>query len=460
MIISENSFFSFMRNNAALSNRADQYIDHNSRSLRIDTLVRLRWLAVIGQSAAVLTTYFGLGFSAPILACMVVISASIWLNIGLRLWLGVNYRLPDLPAFAMLAYDVLQLSLLLFLTGGLNNPFAMLFLAPVMISAVSLPTRLTYGIGILTALASGLLVFYHYPLPWYAQAPLVLPFLYSAGIWLAIIIGAAFTGIYAGRVALEARQLSGALAATELVLTREQHLTQLDGLAAAAAHELGTPLATITLVVKEMGKLVPHDTPLGEDVSLLVQEVARCRAILGKIASLGSNGGDLLSQMSLAQLLEEVADPHRHFGISVTIEMSGKGGEPGCRRNPGILYGLGNLIENAVDFASSHVRISASWDAASVSLVIEDDGPGFSPDILGRLGEPYVTAYQPKRKAKSGETAGLGLGLFIAKTLLERSGAKVITTNVRPPDTGAFVMVRWPRNLFERRPQPARDDIR
>ncbi len=424
-------------------------LSRRSRRLRVDTLVKLRWLALLGQAAALVVTYFWFGFSLPLGPCLLVIAASAWLNIGLRLRFGRIDRLEDAPAAAMLAYDILQLTALLFLTGGIENPFSMLYLAPIMISAVSLSGRITLVLTLLMIGAVSALTFRHYPLPWYPGEQLQLPLIYDAGIWVAIVLGAAFIAIYASRVAIEARKLADGLAATELVIAREQHLTQLDGLAAAAAHELGTPLATITLIVRDLQKQLSANDPLEEDLDLLAQEADRCRAILGKLNSLGGDGGDILDEMSLGLLIEEVAGPHRDFGVDISIVKNGQGPEPVCRRNPGILYGLGNLIENAIDFASSEVRIDAQWNAAKVMIGIEDNGPGFSPDVIGRVGEPYVTT-KTDRRAKSEEGSGLGLGLFIAKTLLERSGAAVKAENRAPPGTGAAIMISWERPDFER----------
>ena len=419
-----------------------------ARRLRVDTIVRLRWLAVAGQSAAVLATHFGLGFPLPLSLCFVVIAASAWLNIGLRIRFPASHRLDDRAAMLFLSYDILQLSGLLYLTGGLQNPFAMLFLAPVMIAAVSLTGTGTLILGALVVVMASLLAFFHYPLPWVAGEPLALPMLYVSGIWLAIVLGAVFIGIYAARVADEARRLSEALVATELVLAREQHLTQLDGLAAAAAHELGTPLATITLVVKDLAKLLPAEGLLREDIDLLRQETLRCRTILAKLASLGSESADMLDRMTISHLVEDVVQPQRDFGVEVCIEKSGTGDEPVCRRNPGILYGLGNLLENAIDFARARIRIDLHWDVTLVRITIEDDGPGFRPEVLARLGDPYISTKGPDRRAKS-EEGGLGLGLFIAKTLLERSGALVAVANAKPPLTGARIVVSWPRASFE-----------
>ncbi len=431
-----------------------------ARRLRVDTLVRLRWLAVTGQLMALLFVHYAMSFPLPFGRAFLVIAASGVLNIFLRLHFGISHRFEDQPAMALLVYDVLQLSLLLYLTGGLENPFSMLFLAPVMISAASLSPHRTLALGILTGAAATFLVFHHLPLPWFPGQDLYLPFFYIAGVWVAIVSGTAFTGVYASRVAEEARQLSDALAATELVLAREQHLSQLDGLAAAAAHELGTPLATITLVVKEMIQIFKRDAAppdaaqVRDDLRLLDQEVRRCRTILGKLASLDGADGSPLQDMTLPHLIEEVAEPQRDFGVAVKVTLDGEPPEPVCPRNPGILYGLGNLVENAVDFAQTEVRIAAAWTRDTVSVTIEDDGPGFASDVLARLGEPYVTTRGSGRRAKSEEGAGLGLGLFIAKTLIERSGATIVMYNAASPASGAVIRVTWPTFVFERGRSP------
>lgn len=434
-------------------------LGRRSRRLRVDTLVRLRWLAICGQATAVLFVRFGLGFPIPLGLCLLFIAGSAWLNILLRLRFGRADRLEDPPAAAMLAYDIVQLTALLYLTGGLENPFSILFLAPIMIAAVSFSGRITLGLALLVVAAATILTFLHYPLPWVPGEIFDLPFLYIAGIWVAMTIGAVFTAIYASRIAEETRKLADALAATELVIAREQHLSQLDGLAAAAAHELGTPLATITLVVKELQKQLPHGGAFDEDIALIAQEVGRCRGILAKIASLGVESGTILSEMSLGVLLEEAVAPHRDFGVVITTTKEGGEPEPICRRNPGMIYGLGNLIENAIDFARSEVKIVARWNATSVEVGIEDNGPGFSADVIGRLGEPYITT-KKERRAKSEEDSGLGLGLFIAKTLLERSGATVLLSNLPPPQSGARVLIRWPRRIFEPEPRGPEEPVK
>lgn len=416
--------------------------------LRLDTLIRLRWLAVAGQLAALVVTSQILGFRVPILPFVLALAASAVLNLVLRSRFAVSYRLSDRAASALLAFDVVQLAVLLYLTGGLENPFALLFLAPVMISATVLPPRQTLMIGIIVVISATIIGFYYLPLPWFSGETFALPLLYRLGSWFAILLGVAFIGVYAWRVAEEARQLAEALSATELVLAREQHLTQIDGLAAAAAHELGTPLATIALVAKELEKTGPQDGLIGDDIRLLVQQVSRCREILKTLNSLGHEEAGPLGMMTLGLLLEEVIAPQRSFGIDLEVIPQGAGDEPRLRRNPAILYGLGNLVENAVDFASEAVLIEALWDDQRVTIRISDDGPGFSPEILARLGEPYVTSRIGPRRTKSEGESGLGLGLFIAKTLLERSGATLAFSNALKAERGARVSIFWPRDVF------------
>jgi two-component system sensor histidine kinase RegB len=415
--------------------------------VRLDTLVRLRWLSVVGQTAAVLVVYLGFGFDLPIWSCLGAILLSAWLNIALRLGFATAQRLEPERAAWLLAFDIAELAVLLYLTGGVQNPFAVLFLAPVLLSATALPPRYTLVLGGFAIACATVLVFFHFPLPWHPDRPVEFDPIYKLGIWLAIVIGIGFIGAYAWQITEESRQLSDALTATELVLAREQHLSQLDGLAAAAAHELGTPLSTITVIAKELENALPAESPHGEDVRLLREQARRCREILGKLTQL-SSGGAPFDRMPMAALMEEVVAPYRNFGVDIESAVAGSGEEPIGARNPAILYGLGNLMDNAVDFAERHVTIAASWTTDTIDVTITDDGPGFAPDIMARIGEPYVTS---RTEAAADEArTGLGLGFFIAKTLLERSGAVLSFANRAAPAHGAVVTVRWNRHQFER----------
>jgi len=425
-------------------------LERSQRNVRLDTLVRLRWLAVIGQTAAVLVVHYGLDFTLPLAACAVVIAVSAWLNIALRVRFRVTQRLePDRAAW-LLAFDVLQLAVLLYLTGGLDNPFAFLLLGPVLIAATALPPRYTLTLGVFAMVCATTLMFLHYPLPWASDDPLRLPPLYTMGEWLALLLAIGFIGVYAWLIAEESRLLADALTATELVLAREKHLSQLDGLAAAAAHELATPLSTIAVVAQELERALGPDSPHAEDVHLLRAQTQRCREILAQLAELEADTGEPFGRMKLATLIEEVVAPHRNFGIDIDVVLpADRSDEPIGERNPGLLYGLGNLIDNAVDFARGRVEVAARWTEKQITVTIADDGPGFSPEIMGRIGEPYVTTRGIRSMSTDTDQIGLGLGFFIAKTLLERSGASLAFANRAAPETGAVVRVRWNRADFE-----------
>src|SRR6476646_967327 len=374
---------------------------HPSRYVRLDTILRLRWLAVLGQLAAVFIVAQGLNFELPIVPCLAIIGLSALINLAVQTIFNPMQRLEPIYAAALLALNIVELASLLFLTGGLQNPFSCLFLAPVLISATALPIRLTIALGLVAVACASNLVFYHYPLPWDGDDPLVLPPIYLFGVWLSIVLAIGVTSLYAFQVTEESRKLSDALAATELVLTREQHLTQLDGLAAAAAHELGTPLSTIFLISRELEKTVNSDDPLASDLKTLREQAQRCRDILAKITQLSSSGAPF-DRMPLSTLIEETVAPHRDFDVAIKVRIAiGVTPEPVGIRNPAILYGVGNILENAVDFARSTVEVNASWNKEVVEIVISDDGPGIAPDMLKRIGEPYLS-----RRRNADDTQG------------------------------------------------------
>ncbi|MDX0562653.1 ActS/PrrB/RegB family redox-sensitive histidine kinase [Sinorhizobium medicae] len=422
------------------------YNDLNSnRSLRLQTLVRLRWLAVGGQLLAVIVTALWLQFPLPIVPCSVLIACLALVNVILTLRFPPTQRLTPPAAFALLGLDLTQLTALLFITGGLANPFAPLLCVPVIISSASQPKPHSIVLAVFAVVGVTALAFSPFQLPWYPGTVLLIPHVLTAGIWFAIVSMTAFAAFYTYRVSLEASELSEALTATELVLQREKHLSQLDGLAAAAAHELGTPLATISVVAKEMERELGDDPRFGEDVHLLRSQSERCRDILRRLTTLSSESEEHMRLLPLSSLIEEVMAPHREFGIEIELKEQGeRATEPVGIRNAGILYGLGNLLENAVDYARKKVTVTTEHTPERVRVTIEDDGEGFSPDILARIGEPYVT-----RRQKDDSAGGLGLGLFIAKTLLERSGARLRFENGGAKHPGARVSVEWPRALMD-----------
>jgi len=432
---------------AASDPRARVFGHH--RALRLDTLVRLRWLAIVGQTVGVFFVDWGLGYPLPLWQCLALIGLSVILNLVLTFRFGPSVRPSVLVSTVQLTYDLIQLAALLSLTGGLHNPFSVLLLAPVVVSATTLPQRSTLILSALAILAASAISVIHLPLPWDPHAPISFDRIYVIGIWVSLVCGVVFMAAYTNRVAHEARQLADALTATELALSRHEQLNALDGLAAAAAHELGTPLSTIALAAKEMKADIPAG-PLADDVDLIIAQSARCRAILQKLRNLSSGEqGDPFAAVPLGELLEEVARPLEGSGKPIFIETPEALGEPVFKRNVGVLYGLGNLIENAAQFAQSRVSVDASWDDKSIGVLIADDGPGFPEELLARLGEPYLTT-RPRNAGSDGDgPGGLGLGIFIAKTLLERTGATLGFENGAP---GARVTVRWPRSAAELRP--------
>jgi len=248
---------------------------HPRRPVRLDTILRLRWLAVLGQLAAIFIVLQGLEFDLPVIPCLSIIGLSAFLNLGLQIAFDPMQRLEPAYAAALLALNIIELAALLFLTGGLQNPFSFLFLAPVLISATALPVRLTIALGGLAVACASVLVFFYMPLPWDAEEPLALPAIYLFGVWLSIVLAIGVTSLYAFQVTEEARKLADALAATELVLAREQHLTQLDGLAAAAAHELGTPLSTIVLISRELERALQDHAQVAGDIKTLREQAPR-----------------------------------------------------------------------------------------------------------------------------------------------------------------------------------------
>ena len=417
--------------------------------VRLRTLTALRWLAVGGQTTAIIAVHFGLGFPLPLGLCLSVIAASAWLNLFTVLRFSPQRFLTDREAAGYIAFDIVQLSLLLALTGGLLNPFSALIIAPVTIAASFLPLRLTVLIATLALAGVSILAVYHLSLPWRPGEVLSLTPIYKAGVWAALSFSVIFFAAYAHRIAAESAQMRSALAATQLVLDREEKLSALGGLAAAAAHELGTPLATIQLTAKEMLRELNEESDLYEDAALLVSQAERCRDILGRLSEHGEAGDAMHDRIELVALIREAAAPFIELsdGVEIRIEANSTDGvpEPVLQRRPQMIFGLRNFVENAASYAKNEVVIAADWSAKTLAINVNDDGPGFAPEVLMRLGEPYVSTPQRTQNKRKG---GMGLGFFIAKTLLEETGASVDFNNRQwgesAAQSGATVRIIWP----------------
>lgn len=430
--------------------------DARSDWVRLRTLLMLRWLAILGQTVTVVIASLYLGLRVELGLCFLAIGASVISNLIAMTIFPENQRLSDRDAMLTLLFDLSQLSFLLFLTGGLNNPFALLILAPVTISATALTMRSTTILGVLAVLMITLLAFFYIPLTSDMGEVLALPDLFVVGFWLAITIGIVFLSAYARRITSEAHRMSQALLATQMALAREQKLTDLGGVVAAAAHELGTPLATIKLVSTELAEELEAQPELAEDARLIRDQADRCRDIM---RSMGRAGKDDVHMRSapFGAVVREAAEPHEDRGIAVMYDFAAEEGEPAGQpiiwRKPEVIHGVRNLVQNAVDFAEDQIWVDGHWGNGEIRLRITDDGKGYPGDLLGRLGDPFL-----RRRARTIDPSrpgyeGMGLGLFIAKTLLERSGAQVRFWNATDPflareDTndrrGAIVEVIWP----------------
>jgi two-component system, sensor histidine kinase RegB len=433
-------------------------VNERESQLRLVTTVRLRWAAVVGQLIAVGVVSWFYSFPLDAGSCLIIIALSAWLNVYLAIRFPARHRLSTRFATTLLVYDILQLSALLYFTGGIENPFVVLLVAPVTVSAATLPPRYTFALGVLVLVVAVFLINNHYPLPWHDGLRFELPRDYKLGVLAALAASTGFMAFYTWRLNKESRQMSAALAATDMVLASEQRLHALDGLAAAAAHELGTPLSTIVLVAKELEYELGPESKYREDLQLLHSQAKRCREILQKLTRSPDEQDPMHASITVRELLEESSNAHRMSGKRLIISANPFAGaegeariEPVGHRRPGVIYGLGNIVENAAGFAASEVHLDARWNTDIVVVTISDDGPGFAPELMDQIGEPYVTTRRYEDRGDKGHS-GLGLGFFIAKTLLERSGASVNFSNQAELRTGAIVQITWPRTSFELHP--------
>ncbi len=425
--------------------------------VRLRTLILLRWLAVTGQLAAITVADRQFGMQLPLGLCYLAVGAAIIANLVATFVFPENKRLSERDAMLTLLFDVSQLALLIYLTGGLNNPFALLILVPVTISASALELRTTVLLGLIAILLVTVIALFNIPLRFPDGTILQVPVMFEIGFWLSIVIGIVFLALYSRRVATEIRTMSDALLATQMALAREQKLTDLGGVVAAAAHELGTPLATIMLVSSELVDELADRADLQEDARLIRAQADRCRDILRSMGRAGKDDRHL-RHAPLGTVLREAAEPHLARGKSVVFDLfpgpQGDDRQPTILRRPEIIHGIRNLIQNAVDFAQGKVWVDATWTDRAVSVRIIDDGEGYPAHVLGRIGDPFMRSRRATQdNGQPHAYEGMGLGLFIAKTLLERSGAELsfangadpfLTQTEHPDRSGAIVEVVWP----------------
>ena len=438
--------------------------NQRSRWIKLRTTILLRWIAILGQSAAVLVAVQFYNLRLELDLIIFAIGISVAGNLVAMFVFPKNERLSEKQNTAMILFDLLQLLLLLFFTGGLNNPFAVLVIAPVAISATSLPVRYTLSLGVIAIVAVTLLANYNYPLLTEQGFILRVPNIFIFGNWTAIVISMIFLGFYSRKVTVEVNDMSYALFATQMALSREQKLTDLGGVVAAAAHELGTPLATIKLASSELMDELKDKKELLEDAILIRDQADRCRDILQSMGQAGKDDQHMRNAPA-SEVIREAAEPHLDRGVEIIFEIKLKSKEdishPVIQRRPEIIHGLRNMIQNAIDFADSKVWIVLSWSEVDIKITISDDGPGFPVQMISRIGDPFVSYRKPSSvRGKQPEYEGMGLGLFIAKTLLERTNAKLNFSNgATNPNMGAetadrmgaIVEIFWSRADIERK---------
>ena len=428
--------------------------------IRLRTITMLRWTAIAGQIIAITVAQQMYNLQLELLLCYLVIGASVVGNLVAIFLFPENKRLSETENLLMVIFDLLQLSFLLFLTGGLHNPFSLLILGPVTVSAAVMSLRSTVMLGVMAMVIVSLLAEYHLPLRTEEGFILRIPDVFLFGNWVAIIIALCFLSAYSWKTSNEMHSMAAALQATYLALSREQKLTDIGGVVAAAAHELGTPLATIKLASSELVDELSDRPELAEDAALISQQADRCRDILQSMGRAGKD--DLhLRKAPLSAVLEEAAEPHFERGKVIVFEQTQHDAElneqPEILRKPEIIHGMRNLVQNAVDFAKTTIWVETSWGDSEISVRIVDDGAGFPLHLIGRIGDPFVGQRKSnKERAKRPEYEGMGLGLFIAKTLLERSGAKLQFSNGGSQfakksngKTGAVIDVTWPRDKID-----------
>ena len=407
-------------------------------------LTILRYIAIVGQFIAINIVYFYLSLPFPIELSYLIIFIGLLTNIYLQFGIKIN-QLKDLYAAIFLIYDLIQLSFLLYLTGGIFNPFSFLLIIPAIVSSTFLSMGTTIILGFVTSLLLLVISFFYLPLPGEAMNLLHFPYFYKIGIIISILIGLMFLSYFGIRFAGETKKRSEALNKLQEVIAKEYELESLGGQAAAAAHSLGTPLATIAVVAKELKKEIGDNKDISKDIDLLISQTKRCSEILKKISKKQIEEDIFLSSIKLEDLLEEIIDSFKETSSKkIDLILDDDNNKINIERTPEIIYGLRNFIGNAVKFSKSKVKIILNSDPNKIEIKINDDGPGIPDDIIKKIGEPYIKS----KSIELSSNSGLGLGTFLGKTLLERQGANLSFR--RNNDLGgALVIIRWdPKKLI------------
>ena len=404
------------------------------------TVIILRWIALIGQLITIYLVHFLFNFQLPLIYCSLTIFFGGLTNIFIQFNFK-NNQLNNIESTILLFYDVLQLSVLLYLTGGVTNPFIVFLIVPAIVSSTLLNLSSTIFLSIITGISLILLTFNYYPLPHPGDLHFHVPNYYIYSIPSALMIALIFLNYFGFRFGYEARRRGNALNKLESVLSKEQELDSIGHQAAAAAHSLGTPLSTITVIAKELRKEIKENSKFSEDIDTLITEVKKCGDILKKLSQREIVSDEYVKNVTMYNLLYEIIESFKEISKKdIILNKNNLAESIPTKRSAEITYGLRNFIGNAVKYSKSKVNVELKTYNDEIKIEISDDGPGFPGDILNVIGEPYISTKSKKLKLK----AGLGLGTFIGKTLLERKKAKIEFTNLYK--SGAQVEISWKKN--------------
>ena len=406
-------------------------------TLQKKTVVILRWIALIGQLITIYVVHFLLELNLPIILCSITIFCGGLTNIFIQFTFKKN-QLSNIESTILLFYDVIQLAVLIYLTGGVTNPFVIFLVVPAIVSSTLLNLTSTFFLSFITIITLVLLTFNYFPLPSEGNIHFHVPDYYLYSIPTSLIIVLIFLNYFGFRFGHEARKRSEALNRLESVLAKEQELDSIGHQAAAAAHSLGTPLSTITVIAKELKKEIKNNPKYSEDVDTILSEVKRCGDILKKLSRREIVDDIYVSNIALEDLLFEIKNSFEEISEKkIELYFDKKNERTPIKRSPELTYGIRNFVGNAVKFSKKNVFINLTNNKEEIKIKITDDGPGFPNDVFQIIGEPYIASKTKKFKNKS----GLGLGTFIGKTLLERKKAIIEFSNLEKG--GASVEISW-----------------
>jgi len=419
--------------------------DINSSVVVSNTVLEnVRWIALIGQVITILVVHFALEFPLPLLSCLIVVAASAAVGIWQSIYTRMHKRMSRKIVLSLLIFDTLQLGVLIYLTGGIINPFSIMLLAPVTVSATVLPRKNTMVLSGIVVIMATFLTYFHNPLPW-GDTEFLIPDLYVAALWTALVLTTIFIAAYTGIIARNSRQLARGLAEARLTMAREQQMVALGSLATSAAHKLGSPLNTITLIAHDLSSNDDADPKqLKEDIEALKSETERCRLILAELnedaIKLGQENDDPLPILAMIKgLVDERFEDSKEM-VNVILDIDDKTSPLYVIRRPELIHPVETILDNAAQFANEKIDLIIRYDNQYLSITINDDGPGFQSSVLSGLGNPY-------NSSRAGRDGHMGLGIFITMTMVEQIGGKVLLENRKIG--GASVSINYTRESIE-----------